>query len=189
MRFLCRKTSITILLLCIVVCMGCSKEKRQKKEEPSPEARAESTLSYISESISFGAFFDKECTRRTISVRGSKQVNLYVALDFPDSMQIAAVEFRLLLPEGVTIENDKYYDKRTLVLGTFDYGISEAFPCIQGPHFILHVLTLNVPAGLKNAEISFLPSVEGNFLGVAMCDEEHTMVSASGYKAVINPED
>jgi hypothetical protein len=40
---------------------------------------------------------------------------------------------------------------------------------------------------LKDAEISLLPAVDGQFMGVALCDPGHPLVAAGSYKAVINP--
>jgi hypothetical protein len=92
-----------------------------------------------------------------------------------------------VLPAGVRVENDQYYKERVAMLGTFEDGISETFPCVQGPKLLLHTLTLSVPSGLQNAEISLVSHARSEFIGVAMCDEGQTMVPATSYKAVINP--
>jgi len=102
-------------------------------------------------------------------------------------MQIAAVEYRIVLPKGVTLENDKFYEDRVALLGSFGEGLSETFPCVAGPSLLLHTLTLNVQPGLKDGEIVFLAHSHSNFIGVALCDETQTLVTAAAYKAIINP--
>jgi hypothetical protein len=175
------------LLLLSLVC-SCAKSAKKVEKAPADTTRADTTLSYISKEVSFGVFFDPEGTKRTIALGSrDKQTTIYIIVSFPETMPIAAVEYRLALPPGVKITNDVYYSQRVALLGTFDEGISETFPCVQGTKLTLHALTLSVPSGLKNAEIALLSHSKSEFIGVAQCDEGNTMVAATSYKAVINP--
>jgi len=168
--------------------VSCAKKDRKTEQAPADSTAAGTMLSYVSEEVSFGLYFDENGTKRTVKL-GAKdtQTMLYLIVNFPETMQISAVEYKLVLPEGVTIESDKFYEHRAALLGTFLEGISEAFPCVPGPKLVLHTLTLNVPRGLANAEVSLMPDPNGDFLGVSICDESQTMIPASAYKAVINP--
>ena len=169
--------------LCIV--SSCSKKEKQTENAPLDSTK---TISYISDEISFAVFFDEEGTKRTLTLPGGdQQTKIYLFVNFPKTMKISAVEYRLALPEGATIESDKPYAERIALLGTFEDGISETFPCAAGPKLLLHTLTLNVPGGLKNAEVSILSSLDNDFLGVATCDEGQPMLQGSSYRAVINP--
>ena len=179
---------VLIALVSLFLVFSCSKQEKKTEGAPADTTKEDTTLSYVSEEVSFGAFFDEQGTKRTIKLEGrGKQAMVYIFVSFPEVMQIAAAEFRLVLPAGVTIANDKYYDKRVALLGSFEEGISEAFPCVAGPRILLHALTLNVPPGLKDAEISLLPHEKSQFIGVATCDEGQPMVTGTSYKAVINP--
>ena len=91
------------------------------------------------------------------------------------------------LPEGLRIWSDRFYEHRTLTMGTFEHGITEGFPCAQGPELLLHVLTLGIEKEITNGTISILPSHNTNFLGVAKCDDAFTEVRANSFKAIINP--
>jgi hypothetical protein len=184
-----RRVSLAFVALLIMsLVFSCGKGNKKTEGAPADTAGADSTLSYVSEEVSFGVFFDAEGSQRTVKLSGrDRQTTIHIIVNFPETMPIAAVEYRLVLPTGVTIENDQYYKERVAMLGTFEDGISETFPCVQGPKLLLHTLTLSVPSGLQNAEISLVSHEKSEFIGVAMCDEGQTMVPAASYKAVINP--
>lgn len=175
-------------LLALLLVFSCGKGNKKTEGAPADTARADTTLSYLSEEVSFGVFFDADGSRRTVKLGGrDRETTIHIIVNFPETMPIAAVEYRLVLPEGIKIANDRYYQERVAMLGTFEDGISETFPCVQGPKLLLHTLTLSVPSGLENAEISLVAHAKSEFMGVAMCDEGQTMVAATSYKAVINP--
>lgn len=177
---------VALLLLSLV--LSCSKGGKKEENAPADTTGTDTTLSYLSEEVSFGVFFDPEGVKRTVTLGSrDRQIKIYIIVSFPEAMPIAAAEYRLVLPPGVKIENDAYYSERVAMLGMFDEGISETFPCVQGPKLQLHALTLSVPSGLKNAEIALLAHSRSEFIGIAACDEGNTMVPATSYKAVINP--
>jgi hypothetical protein len=189
MRSYTRIGLVAVAMMGLVLLFSCSKkEKKEAGGAPADSTKKDTTLSYVSQEVGFGVFFDEQGTKRTVKLGArDKQVMIHIVVNFPETMQVSAVEYRLVLPTGVTIENDKFYPERVALLGTFEGGISETFPCVPGPKILLHSLTLNVPPGLKDAEIALMPHAESKFIGIAMCDEEHTMVAGTSYKAVINP--
>ncbi len=184
-----RVSILVVAVIGLAILSSCG--KKETKKEGAPAAAADTTLSYVSQEISFGVFFDPEGTKRTIELGPrDKQVTIHIVVHYPDTMQIAAVEYRLVLPPGVTIESDKFYPGRAALLGTFEHGISETFPCAAGPKIELHSLLLNVPSGLKDAEISLMPDEDNQFMGVAICDKgtnSMPTLTATSYKAIINP--
>jgi hypothetical protein len=174
-----------VAAMSLFLVFSCS--KKEKKAESAP-ADTTKTVSYISEEVSFGIFFDEKGTKRSLTLdHGQKQVKISIIVSFPETLPISAVEYRLVLPQGVTIENDKYYQERVALMGRLEHGIAETFPCVKGPQLLLHTLTLNVPPGLKDAELAILPSEDGDLLGVAICDEGMSELRAASYRAVINP--
>ena len=174
------------LSLFVFSCAG----KEEVAEETKPAATEGEQLSYISDEISFGLFFDSEGTKRTIQLKkGQKEFVAYVYLQFPEGMEIAAVQWKLEFPEGVKITNDKYLDSRTLSLGQIPRGLSERFnPCLQGPKVLIHELTFLASADLKNATFSILPDENSGVLGIAECIEGYPLERASSFRAVVNPE-
>lgn len=188
MRMHQRAGFVAIVIMSLVLLFSCSKKVKKETGAPADSTKKDTTLSYINQEVGFGVFFDEQGAKRTVKLGPKdKQVMIYIVVNFPETMQISAVEYRLVLPKGVTVENDKFYAERVALLGTFEGGISETFPCVPGPKILLHSLTLNIPPGLKNAEIALMPDTQGNFIGIAMCDDQHTMVAGTSYKAVINP--
>ncbi len=185
-----RSIYIVTLALCAALLFACAKEEKEEPAESDEPQETEQTLSYLSEDISFGVFFDESGTKRTLKLsRNQKEFDVYIIVQFPEDMEIAAVEWRLVLPEGVTVVNDKYVMDRTLVMGMMEHGISERFPCVSGPTFLIHTLTLHADTKLENAEIAIMPSEEGDFLGIAECVEGFPRMRAISYRGVINPEE
>ena len=183
-----RMSLMFVALLLALLALSCGKGDKKAESVPADTTRADTTLSYVSKEVSFGVFFDAEGVKRTVKLGSrDRETTIYIIVNFPETMPIAAVEYRLVLPPGVKITNDAYYSERVALLGVFEEGISETFPCVSGPKLVLHALTLSVPSGLKNAEIALLPGARSEFIGIARCDEETSMVSATSYKAVINP--
>lgn len=183
---------ITLMLLTsAVLFLSCGDGGNGEGETGEPAAsKAEGdTLDYIREDVSFGFYFDEEGTKRTIELEeGEETFTGYVILKFPEHMTITGVEWRLVLPEGVTVVNDKYNEKRVLSMGTMEKGISEGLrPCVPGPSVVLHTLTLRKTGPLTDAVISIMPSLGNEYLGVTECKEGYPMITAASYKAVINP--
>jgi hypothetical protein len=191
-----RRISIFITLLMVsllvVSCSGEKEEGEQETAQPVTEVGTkEETIAYVDEEVSYGLFFDEEGTKRTIKLkRGQEQFDGYVFLMCPEYREIASTQFRLDMPEGVVIENDKYRQDRVMSMGNFQRGISERFvPCIPGPKILIHTITFRVTAPLDNAVFTILPSLDNEFLAVAECKEGYPLIRASAFKAVVNPSD
>jgi len=177
-----------VLLLVSVLCFSIScGEKAEQEQTPVTEAE-ESAIGFTSEEFSFGVYFDAEGTMRTtVLEEGQTELDAYIIIHFPEGTGIAAVEFRIELPEGVGIMSDSFYEKRTLTMGMFEQGYTEGFPCVYGPKLQLHRLTLSIEGEVENGVISILPAKNTGKLAVAMCDKDYTMIRASSFKGVINP--
>jgi hypothetical protein len=179
---------LIVLALSFFLVFSCSKEQGKDEEKAADEVK-ESGKNYI-EDVSFGIFFDEEGTKRTkVLEKGEKEFKAYIIISFPDYMEIAATEFRLALPEGIELESNRSNPNKYIELGGFEDGLSERIKCVAGPKLVLHTLTLKVTKEVKNAELAVLPARRSLFLGVCTCEEGYPKVSATSYKAVINPEE
>lgn len=180
------KPAVLVIVFALLFAVSCG-EKSEQEEAPAAETE-ETTIGYTSEEFGFGVYFDAEGTMRTTTLAdGQTELDAYIIINFPEGTGIAAVEFRLQLPEGVKILSDSFYEKRSLSMGSFERGISEGFPCVYGPKLQLHRLTLGIEGTIENGVISILPAENTGQLAVAMCDEVYTTIRASSYKGVINP--
>lgn len=158
-----------------------------KQESNIKKGEEEEILSYTSEEVSFGIYFDEEAKKRTITLEDDQEeFKGYLIVKYPEEKSINAVQWRLSLPEGIELVSDDYYKERNISLGRIKEGISEAFPCVSGPSLLLHTFTFRVNNSLKNAVISILPDKKGDFIGVAECDG-NIEIRAASYKAVVNP--
>jgi hypothetical protein len=186
-----RKRWLLILGVSVVALLALSCAKKEQKKETAPaDTTAGKELSYVSGEVNFGVYFDEAGTQRTLKLgRGEKTFPIHVIVHFPEGMGIAAAEYRLVLPQGLEIETDKAYPKIIAHLGNFGDGISETFECAHGPRLLLHTFALKVTGQLKDAEIAIMPDPQGNFLGVALCEHGQDMITASSYKAVVNPSE
>lgn len=181
-------TAIIFVLMAVLV-VSCSGEN--ESEEAKPAETKEETIAFVDEEVSYGLFFDEEGTKRTLKLkRGQEEFLGYVYLICPEYKTIASTQFRLEMPEGVVIENDKYRMDRVMSMGTFDRGISERFaPCVPGPKILIHTFTFKVTGKLDNAVFTILPSLDNEFLAAAECEEGYPIIRASAFKAVVNPSD
>lgn len=180
---------VLILVLLPFLAMSCAGEKEAEAEKPA-ETKDEK-IAYVDEEVSYGLFFDEAGTKRTLDLkRGQEEFIGYFFLMCPEYKSISSTQFRLEMPEGVFIENDKYRMDRVMSMGTFQRGISENFvPCMPGPKILLHTFTFRVTVPLDNAVFTILPSHDNDFLAVAECEEGYPIIRASAFKAVVNPSD
>lgn len=184
-----RISTVLIIVLLPLLALSCAGKKEAEAEKPA--GTKEETIDFVDEEVSYGLFFDEEGTKRTIRLkRGQDQFLGYLFLMCPEYKEIASTQFRLMMPEGVVIENDKYRMDRVMSMGTFQRGISERYvPCVPGPKLLLHTFTFRVTTSLDNAVFTILPSLDAQFLAVTECQEGYPMIRASAYRAVVNPSD
>jgi hypothetical protein len=184
-----RISPVLILVLLPLLVLSCGGKKEAEAEKPA--VANDETITYVDEEVTYGLYFDQEGTKRTLKLKkGEEQFLGYFFLICPDYKKISSTQFRLEMPEGVFIENDKYRMDRVMSMGTFQRGISENFvPCIPGPKILLHTFTFKVTGPLDNAVFTILPSHDNDFLAVAECEEGYPIIRASAFKAVVNPSD
>ena len=185
-----RTWSLLALTIALAALLALSCAKKAPKQEAAPPADTTKArpISYVSEEVNFGMYFDEAGTKRTLKLdKGQKTLTAYLILNFPAGMKISAVEYRISLPKGLEIDTDKAFKDIVAHLGRFEDGISETFPCESGPRIILHTFTMKVTGPLSNAEIMILPDPQAKFLGVAMCEENMPTMPASSFKAIVNP--
>jgi hypothetical protein len=178
-----------VFLLITVLAASCGGKKEAEQEKPAETG--DETLEFIDESVSYGLFFDEAGTKRTTRLKkGQEELICYMFVMLPDYLEIAATQFRIELPEGVVIENDKYRMDRIMSMGTFSRGISERYaPCLKGPKALIHTFTLRVTVPLDNAVFSVLQAQDAQYLAVTECKEGFPLIRASAYKAVVNPSE
>ncbi len=184
-----RISTLIILVLLPLLAVSCGGKEEAEAEKPAVEK--DETIEYVDEEVSYGLFFDAEGTKRTVELKkGQEEFLGYLFLICPAYKEIASTQFRLDMPEGILIENDKYRQDRVMSMGTFDRGISERFmPCVPGPKILIHTFTFKVTGPLDNAVFTILPSMDNEYLAVAECEEGYPIIRASAFKAVVNPSD
>jgi hypothetical protein len=177
-----------LLIILLASVMSCTKKEEEAEKEKVIDEKG--AAFYIDEGISFGLYFDEEGTKRTLKLdKDETEFTGYVILTCPEYTEVASVEWRLELPEGVLITSDGYREDRIISMGQMrGAGLSERFkPCIPGPKILLHTLNFKATEELSDAVFTILPSTDGRFLGIAECKEGFPMVRGTSYRAVVNP--
>ncbi len=181
---------VLAVLVAALAAGSCAKKASKQEAPPAADTTKAKPASFVSEEVNFGMYFDEAGTERTVKLsRGQKELTAYLIVKFPEGMKVGALEYMISLPQGIEIENDKPYEGTVAHLGKFTQGISETFPCVNGPRLVLHTFTLKVTGELSNAEIMILPDPEAKFLGVAICEQNMPTIPASSFKAVVNPKE
>ena len=189
------KTARYMLVLAVILSLSVLSASCSKKEEQQPgtqqETGGQETISYIDEDVSFGFYFDEAGTQRTLKLApGQSEFDIYLILTCPEYMEVAAVEWRMMVPEGVEMVNDRYRPDRVMAMGPMHRGHSERFtPCVTGPRILIHTFTFAVKTDLKNAVFAVMPSLDSDNLGIAECKEGYPIIRGTAYKAVVNPTD
>lgn len=189
--------SLMVLAISASLFLACSNKEEGTEKEASGESVSEQSskeeegnLSYVNEDFSFGVYFDESGTERTIELQeGQEEFDCYIIIKYPEETGIKAVQWKLVLPEGVILVSDDYYEERNLTLGQMLKGFSEGFPCAKGPSMILHTLKLKATKQLSDAVISIMPPKPEGFMGVVTCEDGYPMVRSASYVGVINPTD
>lgn len=184
-----RISALAIFVLLPLLAVSCGGNNEAEAEKPA--AAKDETIQYVNEEVSYGLFFDEEGTKRTLALKkGQEEFLGYLFLICPEYKEIASTQFRLEMPEGILIENDKYRQDRVMSMGTFERGISERFmPCVPGPKILIHTFTFKVTGPLDNAVFTILPSLDNEYLAAAECEEGYPIIRASAFKAVVNPSE
>ena len=179
----------------VFLAFSCAGDKDgEEKPESSETAKPaeEEVLSYSSEMINFGVYFDKEGNERTITLdEGQEELIAYIILKFPEGMEVCAGQWKLKLPEGVEVTKNYSTRKVNVSLGNiFDHGIAERYSKpLTGGMAVIHTVEMKITGKLEDARISVLQGGPDNFLGITTCEEDYPKKRASSFIGVINPKD
>jgi hypothetical protein len=131
-------------------------------------------------------YFDANGTQSEKTVKPGDIFELYIVSEFSEQYTMSAAEFKLVVPEGISVLASTNCDSTILNLGKYDVDFMIAFHCKSGPGMWLVKYQCKVDDGFKGGVIETQKGINMNFLGFTMCDVQKTMIKARPGKAVIS---
>jgi len=125
--------------------------------------------------------FDKKGKQTSKEVTPGEMFDLYVIAEFNDAFSMSGAEYKLVVPEGITVLGAAYMDSVNVSLGKYDVDISLAFPtCIPGPGDWLTKYLCKAEDDFTGGKFETLPGERLGFIGFVMCDHLATQIRAAG---------
>lgn len=129
--------------------------------------------------------FDKEGTQTSKDVKPGEMFDLYIVAEFDDAFAMTGAEYKLVLPEGITVLGASYMDSVNVTLGKHETDVMMAFHCVSGPRDWLAKYLCMAEDSFKGGTVETLPGENLNFIGFVMCDHLRTEIRAAGGTAEI----
>ena len=131
-------------------------------------------------------YFDENGTQSEKTVKPGDRFDIYVMAEFSTQYSMSAAEYKLNIPEGITVMGSTNSDSTILNLGKYDRDFSIVFRCVSGPWMWLVKYQCFVEDGFKGGVVETEKGADLNFLGFTMCDVQKTMIKAKPGKAVLS---
>lgn len=131
-------------------------------------------------------YFDANATQTEKTVKPGDTFDLYVTAEFSEDYSMSAAEYKLVVPEGISVLASTNSDSTVLNVGKFDEDFAMAFRCTAGPGLWLVKYQCKVDEGFKGGTIETQKGENLNFLGFTMCDVQKTLIKARPGKAVVS---
>lgn len=123
-------------------------------------------------------YFDEEGTVTELAVAPGDQFNIWLFAEFNTTHPMSAMEFMLIVPDGVTIFATQNTKKVRLTMGAWDTDVSIAFHCMNGPkHWIVKYLC-QAEENFAGGTVRTAKGQVQGYLGFTMCDASKTMIRA-----------
>ncbi|UCG51150.1 MAG: hypothetical protein JSW58_13260, partial [Candidatus Latescibacterota bacterium] len=133
-------------------------------------------------------YFDVEGTQTEKIIATGDVFDLYVFGEFSKDFPMSAAEFRVVLPEGVTVMSSAYSDSTILQFGNPQNDFMMAFRCSYGPKLWLVKFECRTDENFKGGTIETGEGLQQHFLGFTLCDVGRTLIRAKPGKAEIRLE-
>ena len=128
-------------------------------------------------------YFDEKGTVSSKELGPNEYFDLWVFAEFNKLYPINAGEYKLVLPEGVSILGSVQSDSTILSLGKWEEDFMISFKCMGGPSQWLVKYQCKTHEDYKGGTVQTIKGQNMNFIGFTLCDASFTMVRARGGKA------
>ncbi|NIM19058.1 MAG: hypothetical protein GTO51_01590 [Candidatus Latescibacteria bacterium] len=131
-------------------------------------------------------YFDAEGTVAETSISPGESFDVYIIAEFEADESMTAAEFKLNLPQGVSIHHSAETDSATLRSGNAETDFMIAFRCTPGPKMMLMKYTCIAGNDFTGGTISTDEGARSRFLGFVTCDDPPLQVGAEKGTAALN---
>jgi hypothetical protein len=184
-----------VLLSLVASCRGKSeqaaKEQTQAlpKKEPIQQIPDEGLTQF--EKLANGFIrpgFDQSAEQTEKTVKPGDMFDLYVVAEYNPQIPMSTANYRLALPEGMSVVASANCDSTILTLGKYDDDFVIAFLCATGPKMWLVKYICKADPTFSGGTVEVQKGNDNHYLGFTMCDEQKTLVRSQGGKAVLKVE-
>jgi len=195
-----------LLVLYVCVAVGCGGGEKSESQsatndrgndraantsEPTPPPVTQSrpavpekaTVEY--EGISVTPYFDKEGTVTTLAVGTGDEFEIFVFVEYPEPWEMAGVEFRVEVPDGIEVESQGIFTDRAIVFGSWDTDISMGFGCKPADRFWTVKLKCVVEDTFKGGIVALEEGIQGPFLGLVTCGDQNKKIDVDPTTATL----
>ena len=183
---------LTISLWLVASCGGKTDEAAQErtqtaqKKEPIEQIPDEGLNQF--EKLADGyirPYFDEAAVQTEKTVKPGDMFDLYVVAEYNPQVPMSSANYRLALPEGMSVVASANCDSTILTVGKYDGDFVIAFRCSTGPKMWLVKYICKSDPTFRGGTIEVQQGSGNNYLGFTMCDEQKTMVRAKPGTAVV----
>jgi hypothetical protein len=128
------------------------------------------------EGVYTNLYFDEAGTITELAVAPGETFDLYLFAEYPKPYIVASAEYRLVLPQGVTIFGHEMFRDRCLTMGTYKKDFAITFECdtpTPGKFYIMKY-ACRAESDFQGGEIRAAEGVNDKgkgFLGFIACEE------------------
>jgi len=130
-------------------------------------------------------YFDDQATQSEKTIKPGENFDVYVFAEFSEQYPVSAAEYKLSVPEGITVLFSVECDSTILSLGKYDNDFMIVFKCTAGPKMWIAKYACKADEGFRGGTFETHKGEGLNYLGFTMCDEQKTMLKAKPGKAVL----
>ena len=206
-RFFRRENMKRILILAIPLCLltvslwvvaSCGGKSEQAAQEQTQTPQKKEPIQQIPdeglnqfEKMANGFIrpgFDEAAEQTEKTVKLGDMFDVYVVAEYSPQVPMSTANYRLALPEGISMVAAANCDSTILTVGKYDVDFVIAFKCATGPKMWIVKYICKADPAFKGGTIEVLPGSDNHYLGFTMCDEQKSLVRSQGGKAVLKVE-
>ena len=130
-------------------------------------------------------YFDANATQTELAVAPGDRFDLYIVAEYDKNYPMSAAEFRVVLPQGVSILSSTNCDSTIIQFGNPVGDFMMAFRCSYGPKMWLVKHECGVDESFAGGPIKTDEGMAMHFLGFTLCDEGKTLIRAKPGEATL----
>jgi len=184
-----------VIILSLLVFLSSCGQKEEESDTASsasvpapPNSRSAIDAGEFSEfekiiNGSLKPYFDVAGTQTELEVAPGDYFDVYIFAEFNEAYDVNAAEWKLVLPDEVSIMSVAQTDSVLVSLGKHEEDFMIAFRCLPGPRDWIVRYQCKAHEGFAGGAIETVAGQNLKFIGFTICDATHTEVKGRGGKA------